>query len=208
MKNQIAKFLHKLGISANFLTLLGLALAALSGWLIFQGEFFWASAALLSSGVVDMLDGAVARVSGKADAFGGILDSTLDRYGDAFVWIGFLFYFFQTVRVDLAMLSASAWTGSFLISYVRARAECEIDSCRVGFWERGERLGVLILALALNNLPVALWILGVGTHWTALQRLYVSRSGSKPLKTPSRSDVAYFVKIALLAGLILFLRLP
>ena len=208
MKNQIAKFLHTLGISANFLTLLGLALAALSGWLIFQGEFFWASAALLSSGLVDMLDGAVARVSGKADAFGGILDSSLDRYGDAFVWIGFLFYFFQTVRADLAALSASAWTGSFLISYVRARAECEIDSCRVGFWERGERLGVLVLALALNNLPIALWVLGVGTHWTALQRLYVSRPGSKPLKTPSRSDAAYFVKIALLAGLILFLRLP
>jgi len=208
MKTKIALLLHRLGISANFLTLFGLALAGLSGWLVFQGSFFWASAALLASGLVDMLDGAVARVSGKATPFGGIFDSTLDRYGDAFIFAGLVFYFSGTSRLDLAFLSASAWIGSFLISYVRARAECEMDSCRVGFWERGERLGVLTLAFAAGNAPIAVWILGIGTHWTALQRLYVSSPGARALKTPSRSDAAYFVKIALLVGLILFARIP
>ena len=208
MKTKIAEFLHRIGISANFLTLSGLFLAALSGWLLFRGELFWASAALLASGLVDLMDGAVARVSGKASAFGGILDSSLDRYGDAFVHAGLVFYFFKLGRMELAALSASAWTGSFLISYVRARAECEMDSCRVGFWERGERLGVLTLALAAGNAPAAVWILGVGTHWTVLQRLYVSSPGTRPLKTPSRSDRAYFLKVSILAASILFLRIP
>ena len=208
MKNKIALILHRLGISANFLTLFGLALAGLSGWLAYQGNFFWASAALLGSGLVDLMDGAVARVSGKASPFGGIFDSTLDRYGDAFIFTGLVFYFSQRGRSDLAALSASAWTGSFLISYVRARAECEMDSCRVGFWERGERLGVLTLALAVNNASMAVWILGIGTHWTALQRLYVSSPGARSLKTPSRSNAAYFMKVTLLVLLILFAQIP
>ena len=208
MKNKIALLLNRLGVSANFLTVSGLLLAAWSGWLIFRGDLFWASATLLLSGVSDMLDGAVARVSKKESVFGGIFDSSLDRYGDAFVFTGLIFYFFQNNRLDLAALSASAWTGSFLISYVRARSECEIDSCRVGFWERGERLGVLIIALSVNNLAVVLWLLGFGTHWTALQRLYASSPNAPKFRTPTRTDKVYFMKVALLVALILFVRLP
>ncbi len=208
MKNKIALFLHRLGISANFLTVSGLLLAACSGWLIFRGEFFFAAIVLLSSGLFDMLDGAVARASGKDTVFGGILDSSLDRYGDSFLFAGLIFYFFQNNRLDLAALSASGWTGSFLISYIRARAECEMDSCRVGFWERGERVGVLIIALAVNHVTVVVWLLGIGTHWTALQRLYAASPNARKLKTPARADAGYFVKVALLVALILFSRLP
>ncbi len=208
MKTQIAKFLHRIGISANILTVTGLLLAALAGWLVYQEELFWAAAVLLASGIVDLLDGAVARVSGKDSPFGGIFDSSLDRYGDAFVFMGTVLYFFQQEQPGLAVFSMSAWTGSFLISYIRARAECEIDSCRVGFWERGERLGVLILALAVNNLPAAVMLLGIGTHWTALQRLYAASPGARPQMTPSRSTAAYFLKLGALVAILLFARLP
>ena len=208
MKTKIALAIHRLGISANFLTVSGLILAALSGWLIFRGEFFLASAVLLTSGIFDMLDGAVARVSGKESAFGGILDSSLDRYGDSFLFAGLVFYFFQLNRLDLAVLSVSAWTGSFLISYVRARVECEFDSCRVGFWERGERLGVLIVALAVNNVAGVVWLLGIGTHWTALQRLYSATPNAPKFKTPTRFNWVYFAKVIFLAMAILFVRFP
>ncbi len=206
MKNKIAKFLYRIGVSADALTVFGLILAALSGWLIFCGDLLGAAAALLASGLVDLLDGEVARVSGKASPFGGIFDSSLDRYGDAFIFIGLLFYFFQQDRLDLAALSASAWTGSFLISYIRARAECEIDSCRVGFWERGERVGVLTLALAVNNAAAVVWLLGIGTHWTAMQRLYASSPSAKRLKTPSRREAAYFLKLGILTAFLLLVR--
>ena len=207
-KLRTARFLHRLGISANLLTILGLLLAALSGWLIFQAMHFWAALALLASGLVDMLDGAVARVSGKANAFGGIFDSSLDRYGDAFVFIGLLFYFMGEGKPDLAFLSASAWAGAFEISYVRARAECEIDSCRVGFWERGERIGALTLALAVHNPAAVVWLLGIGTHWTALQRLVAASREDHGLRTPSRTDAAYFIKVVLLVAGLLFIRIP
>ena len=207
IKNTIAYFLHRIGISANALTVFGLLLAAFSGWLIFRGGFFWASAALLASGLIDLLDGAVARVSGKASVFGGIFDSSLDRYGDAFIYTGFFFHFTHIGRNDLAALAASAWIGAFLISYVRARAECEMDSCRVGFWERGERIGVLTLALALGNPAPAMWILGIGTHWTVAQRLFAASDSSRNRKAPTRADLAYFLKIGLLAGVLVFFRL-
>ncbi len=88
MKTVIAKWLHRLGVSADALTYLGLLLALLSGWLIFRFELFYAGLALAASGFIDMLDGEVARVSGKKSDFGGILDSSLDRYGDGFVFGG------------------------------------------------------------------------------------------------------------------------
>jgi len=175
IKETIAAFLYKQGISANFLTYLGLGLALLSGVLIYSGSFFWAGGVLLLSGLCDLLDGAVARLSKKPGVFGGILDSSMDRYGDAFVFAGVLFFYFGVGDLLYAVLTFSALVGSFLISYVRARAECEIENCRVGFWERGERLVYLSLGLLFNNLEVVLWILAIGTHLTAMLRLIYAR---------------------------------
>ncbi len=152
MKYKIAKALHSIGISADFLTFAGLVLAGVSGYFISIGNLFWAGALLLSSGLLDMLDGAVARVSGRQSAFGGILDSSLDRYGDGFIFGGMILYFISLQRIDLIIWTLSAWVAAFSISYVRARVECEVDSCRVGFWERGERIGFIVIALLIPNL--------------------------------------------------------
>lgn len=170
-KQYLAALLCNLGVSANALTMAGLLLAFAAAFLIYRGSFFWAGGALLLSGAFDLLDGAVARLSKKPTAFGGILDSSMDRYGDALVFAGILFFYFGVGDLLAAALAFSALVGSFLISYVRARAECEIENCKVGFWERGERLVYLSLGLLFNNLEVVLWILGIGTHLTAVLRL-------------------------------------
>ena len=173
---------------------------------------------MLASGLVDMMDGAVARVSKTESVFGGILDSSMDRYGDGFVFGGLIFYFARQGRIETAALAMSAWLGAFLISYVRARAECEVDSCRVGFWERGERVGVLVLGFLTGHIGMAVAILGVGTHWTVFQRLSMAhlstRAGSSQkshppfyLRSGKRSEPAYFAKIAFIAGLLLWTRL-
>lgn len=223
IKRNIASALYEIGLSANAATALGLLFAGLSGLLIYQGYFFWASAALLISGGLDLLDGAIARVSKKASAFGGILDSSLDRYGDGFVLGGALFFCAAHGKTLYAGLAMSAMLGSFLISYVRARAECAIEKCKVGFWERGERTVFLALGLLFNNLAVVLWVLGVATHLTAAFRLaYASRpqdprwsAPSSPwgirnliLHTGGRQSPVYYAKVALLFLAVAFLRLP
>ena len=208
VKNCIAKGLCRLGISPTLLTLGGLALAASSGFLAYEGHFFGAGVVLLASGVFDLFDGAVAREAGKVTVFGGILDSSLDRYGDAFILGGILFYFAGQGNGTAAMLAFSALAGSFSISYIRARAECEIDDCRVGFWERGERIVFLALGLLLNNLLLVLWVLGLFTHWTALQRLWYSKQNARPhfIFSSGRKHPAYYFKVSILVLAVFFLR--
>jgi CDP-diacylglycerol--glycerol-3-phosphate 3-phosphatidyltransferase len=147
---------------------------------------FEAGCLLLFSGLLDLLDGAVARVSGAAsNPFGGILDSSLDRYGDAFVFIGLIFYLFERAAVGYAALAMSALAGSFLISYVRARSESAGRPCRVGYWERGERLVYLSLGLVLANLAAVLWVLGTLTHLTVLYRLNCARDPDRAARLSS-----------------------
>jgi len=211
LKNYIAALLCNLGVSANALTMAGLLLALAAAFLIYGGSFFWAGGVLLLSGLFDLLDGAVARLSKKPGVFGGILDSSMDRYGDAFVFAGVLFFYFGAGDLLYAVLTWSALVGSFLISYVRARAECEIENCRVGFWERGERLVYLSLGLLFNNLEVVLWILAIGTHLTALFRLIYAR---QPLgwhriilDLKGRQSPWYLLKVLVLFLAVAFVRI-
>jgi phosphatidylglycerophosphate synthase len=223
LKGKLASFLYEAGVSANVVTLLGLSFAGLSGFLIYHGRFFEGAVALLVSGGLDLLDGAVARLSADRKPFGGILDSSLDRYGDGFVLAGLLFYCVSIGSFLYAGLAMSAILGSFSISYVRARAECEIESCRVGFWERGERTGLLVVALLSGNPGLALWILGVLTHGTVFCRLYFASRGGEWGPAPSgapailrrlfchtggRANLDYFIKAGVCFFAALFVRMP
>ena len=166
------------------------------------------------SGFFDLMDGAVARLLNRVTVFGGILDSSLDRYGDGFIFGGLIFYFFSRSNPLYAALSFSALLGSFSISYVRARAECAIETCRVGFWERGERIAYVALGLLLNNAGLVLWVLGIFTHFTVLARLLRSRGPSQGFGLQNilfhpggRRSALYFLKVAALGLLVLFWRI-
>jgi phosphatidylglycerophosphate synthase len=173
IKTKVATILADMGVSANFVTYLGLATALVAGAYIFTGQFFIAGHLILLSGVLDILDGAIARLNKDLHYFGGILDSSLDRYGDGFLLGGVILYFALDDNVLYSLLGLSALLAGFNVSYVRARAECEIESCRVGFWERGERVVYLALALILilDNLSGGLWVLATVPHLTAIYRL-------------------------------------
>ncbi len=216
IKNKIAQFLYRAGVSADFVTGLGLLFAFAAAALIYECRFFWAGAALVVSGIFDLLDGEIARVSGKQSKFGGVLDSALDRYGDGVVFGALVIYFAARGQLLYAGLALSALLGSFSISYVRARAECEVDSCRIGFWERGERITYLALGLLFNNVRIALWVLGIFTHVTVFQRIHLAKrllvegsSAPPALKTPfssPRSAVSYWAKAAFWIFFLLFSR--
>jgi CDP-diacylglycerol--glycerol-3-phosphate 3-phosphatidyltransferase len=171
----LARVLGSIGVSPNHLTLAGLVASAGAGVLVAYGYLLLAAAALFLGSLCDVLDGAVARATGRSSQFGAFLDSTVDRYAEMVYFAGLLVYFIRiepsTVYALLAFLSAG---GSFMVSYTRARAEGIGLSCDVGFMERPERLILLLVATVVGpmGIRVALWALPVLVTWTSLQRIH------------------------------------
>jgi phosphatidylglycerophosphate synthase len=127
---------------------------------------------VLFGGVFDMLDGIVARTSGRTSKFGAFLDSVLDRYSDAFIFLSVTWYFAERGRTTGALISLGTLVGAFLISYVRARAEGLGEECHTGIMERPERIVLLAFAAITGWLIPVLWIMLVLTHITVIQRIY------------------------------------
>jgi len=181
-----AKLAHSMGLTPNQVSALGIIFAILSAFAYWKWRFhpFLLAAApllLLASGFCDALDGALARLYGEATAFGGFLDSLLDRYADAIVFCGII----------LGGLCDPFWglvalIGSLLVSYARARAEAEgVRMEAVGMAERAERLVILAITsfLSVAWLEALSWgviILAVITNLTVLQRVIYFHTASKP----------------------------
>ena len=170
----LARALANIGISPDFLTWIGFLISSLAGVLVGGGRFRIAALALLLGGLCDVLDGAVARASGRSTQFGAFLDSTVDRWAEMFFFAGLLYYFVGPQPSTIyALLVFFAAGGSFMVSYTRARAEGLGLECTVGWMERPERIAVLILAslIGLAGIKIALWLLTVLVFWTSGQRM-------------------------------------
>jgi len=180
-----AKLAHSIGLTPNQVSAIGIVLAVISAFTYWTWRFhifllILAPFLLLASGFCDALDGALARLYGEATAFGGFLDSLLDRYADAIVFCGII----------LGGLCAPFWglvalIGSLLVSYARARAEAEgVKMEAVGMAERPERLIILAIAsfLSIVWLEALSWsviVLAVLTNLTVLQRVIYFRTASQ-----------------------------
>ena len=171
-------------INPNILTVIGVSLNVGCGLLFGLGSFFYAGIALIVANLFDMLDGQVARLSGRVTRFGGFLDSSLDRLSDMVVFVGLMVYSARpeshsTLNVFLA---GAGLMGSVMVSYASARAESLIPKCDVGFLRRPERVVLFIIgALSThpgstnyfaNRMPAVLWVLAVGSYWTFAHRMY------------------------------------
>lgn len=170
-KAGIAAGVIKLGIPPNVLTLSSLVPMAMAGWSLGNGRLGTAALWTIAGGILDLIDGAVARASGKTSDFGGILDSVVDRASDTLVYVGAAYYFHAAGEPTYVVLTAAALGGALGVSYARARAENVIPDCRVGFTERGERLVLLILGLAFDRLAQAILLLAFLSWLTTVQRL-------------------------------------
>lgn len=169
----LASFAHQIiltGITPNSLTVAGfiVSLAASLSFILRMPRL--AGILILLSGGFDLLDGIVARTTGKATKFGSFLDSVLDRYSDAALFIG-IGIFLSDNPVNILILSLT-FIGTFLISYVRARAEGLGFTCNIGLMERPERIILLAVGGIFNILVPVLWILLVLTHLTVIQRIH------------------------------------
>jgi phosphatidylglycerophosphate synthase len=127
---------------------------------------------ILIGGIFDVIDGVVARTRGKATKFGAFLDSVLDRYSDAFLFLALSWYFIAKGSLIGVYLSLGTLVGAFLISYARARAEGIGESCHTGIMERPERIILLAFAAITGWLLPILWIMLILTHITVFQRIY------------------------------------
>src|SRR5829696_6545868 len=172
-------------INPNILTVIGVSLNVGCGLLFGMGWFFAAGIALIVANLFDMLDGQVARLSGRVTRFGGFLDSSLDRLSDMVVFVGLMVFYARDTEFHSTLnvfLAGAAMMGSVMVSYASARAESLIAKCDVGFLRRPERVVLLIIgalsthpgseSLFANRMPAVLWILCVGSFWTFAYRVY------------------------------------
>lgn len=182
-----AKAAHKIGLTPNSVSLIGLVLAFFSAaaYATAQNQPLWllllATILLLASGFCDTLDGVLARICQQQSVFGGFLDSLLDRYADAVVYAGVIIG-----GLCDPLWGLTALVGSLLVSYSRARAEAAgIKMESVGLAERAERMIILAAASIaaifwLPALNIGIILLAVLSNLTVLQRgLHVYNSLKK-----------------------------
>lgn len=181
-------WLIKSGIRPNTITTIGTLVVLLSAVAFGVGEIRWGGFLLLLSGVIDTLDGAVARGTARATKFGAFYDSTLDRVGDGATFIGIGAYLltaddvaWRTAAVIMCMLAVLV---SLVVSYARARAEGLGIDCKVGIAQRAERI-LLIGGVSM--------VVGAGPHAQVLEAVTLLLTAMSAITVVQRFVYVYQV---------------
>lgn len=169
--NFIVSALAQAGVTPNTVSWAGFLVAVASGVLAGYGLLVAAGAVSLLGGVMDMFDGALARMTGTSSKFGALLDSTLDRYNEAVLLGGICVWASTQGDTTLVLLSVLALFGSLMVSYVKARAEGLGMECKEGMFTRPERVVVMGVGLLFGLHVAAVALIAVLANITALQRL-------------------------------------
>ncbi len=170
----ISAALVAIGFSANAATMAGFLLACAGAGFAAYGQFLIAGLIGIPAALFDMIDGAIARRTGKVSDKGALLDSTFDRLSEAALLLGLLIYYSasESYRQDAVILAFVAFVGSIMVSYVRARAEGLGYQGTSGFLTRPERVVIMTVALIIGQPVWGLWILAVGTPLSAAYRFW------------------------------------
>ena len=180
-----ARLFHAAGFSPNALTLLGFAVCVASAALVAMGWLVAGGAVFLAGGILDLMDGALARLTGQATPFGALLDSVFDRLGEAALFVGLGIYALQadyteTYRAFFITALLLALIFSQGVSYLRARGEGLGVFIRSGLMTRPERVAILSAALLLGwipwLLPATLTAIAAISCFTLFQRMFAIRN--------------------------------
>jgi CDP-diacylglycerol--glycerol-3-phosphate 3-phosphatidyltransferase len=182
----ICRGLIRIGVSANMVTAAGALLTMAAAILTFpQGQLFFGTLLIVFFVLFDLLDGTIARLSAKgSNAWGALLDSTLDRLTDAVILGSVLWYLISEDDALVPLVLATIVLG-FLISYIKARSESLGIECNGGFAERTERLIIVLTTTGFAGLGVpyimgiGFWVLAIASLLTVLQRLRIVYKGSQ-----------------------------
>ncbi len=176
----IVRLLVKMGVSANTISTIG-GLGSIASALYFfpKGDFFIGVIFVTLFVLSDLFDGAVARASNKGESkWGALLDSTLDRFSDAAIFIGALLFYIESSD-PLVVVILVAVSASFMVSYIKARAESLSIACNGGVAERSERLIIVLVAYGFHGLEVdyvmaiGLWTVALLSLFTVYQRMMI-----------------------------------
>ncbi|MBA2532019.1 MAG: CDP-alcohol phosphatidyltransferase family protein [Nocardioidaceae bacterium] len=184
----VADLLLRMGVSPDAVTLVG-TVGVCAGALIFfpRGQLFVGVLVVTAFVFSDLIDGYMARASGRSSSWGAFLDSTLDRFGDAAIFGGLVLYFARYDDLLLASLALYCLVMGSVTSYARARAESLGMQARIGVAERADRLVAVLAMTGLSDLfgapwllTITLWVIAVASTVTVLQRIIVVRRQALP----------------------------
>jgi CDP-diacylglycerol--glycerol-3-phosphate 3-phosphatidyltransferase len=169
----MARFVSWTGVSPNIITVIGFVLTVGVAVVLALGHLFWGGILIMAAALFDAIDGTLARMIGRTSRFGAFLDSTLDRFSEAVIFLGLFIYFSgRGQNLELYLIYATV-VGSLMVSYARARAEGIGVQLKEGLFTRLERVLLLIVGLLFNQMTVVLWLLAIFSNLTAIQRMYL-----------------------------------
>lgn len=176
----VVRLAVRLGITPNRVTVTGFILVVVAAGLVAAGYLLAGTVFLIVGSLLDAVDGALARATSGANAFGNFLDSTLDRAAEATLYGGVVAYYLGAMAdpVGPVLLTLAALAGSFMVSYTRAKAEGIGLTASVGLAPRTERLVLIVAGIALAGLGlgigliVAIGIIAVLSAATTVQRIW------------------------------------
>jgi len=184
------KFVARLGITANMLTVASLFVVIIAGTLFATAKTVLGAWILLFAGFLDGIDGELARITGVKSPFGGFLDSICDHCGDFAIYLGLLLPSLKRDASLEVILIFIALFASVFGSHVRSRAAMVgIDTKTTGIFTRCERIFILVIGMLIGKEILALWALAIFNSFSALQRvIYTIRASyTKTMPTYSRN---------------------
>jgi len=173
--NRIAAVLAFFRLTPNILTIIGVLLNTGVGIVLLEGRFFLGGWLYLIVSMTDLLDGILARQRQMSTRFGAFLDSVMDRFGDVVIFTGLLLHYALIHNIPCVVITATALCGALITSYTRARAECIIPKCKLGFMERPERVILLSIGLLFDRVPICLLLMAISSFITIVDRIIYTR---------------------------------
>jgi CDP-diacylglycerol--glycerol-3-phosphate 3-phosphatidyltransferase len=171
----ILVFLKEKNINPNTISLSGVVVISIGSFFVYENYNRIGAIFLLLGGLFDALDGALARFTKKSSSFGAFLDSTIDRLSDALPIGAMILFFSKAQDVEGVFLGLLALIFSFTVSYTKARSHSLGVDIPVGFFERTERFGTIVIFTFLGFYKLGLLILGIGAFYTTLERIFYAK---------------------------------
>jgi len=178
-----------LGIHPNVLTLIGVIINIAAAWALAVDRFVLAGVIMICANIFDFIDGKVAHITGKQSEFGAFWDSTLDRFSDLALFTGLIWLYSSLGREGYVLVATSALIFSIMTSYARARAECLIDKCKVGFMERPERIVLFMIGAFTDRMAGVLWVILALAVVTVANRIHYTYLALNKLPMPATDGV-------------------
>ena len=181
-----------LGIHPNALTLIGVLVNVVAAWALAMDRFMLAGVIMIVANIFDFIDGKVAHITGKQSKFGAFWDSTLDRFSDLALFTGLVWLYADLGRKDYVLVATLTLIFSIMTSYARARAECLIEKCKVGFMERPERIVLFMIGAFTDRMAGVLWVILALSVIAVANRIYYTYLALNKLSMPAGVFARFF----------------